>query len=90
MARDMVDEVWKGAYLPEGFQLGARTAPGQVRFKNVPAFMTKSLGDKITQKTIRDTDTTNISELSGVAKPVIQKLLGKAKNPMSSIVEGHK
>jgi len=90
LARDMVDEVWKGAYLPKGFTVGAKTAPGQVRFeKGVPAFMTKSLADKITQKTIGDRAfQTNVSELSGVAKPVIQKLLGKAKNPMSSIVEG--
>ena len=90
LARDMVDEVWKGAYLPKGFTVGAKTAPGQVRFeKGVPAFMTKSLANKITQKTIGDRAfQTNVSELSGVAKPVIQKLLGKAKNPMSSIVEG--
>ena len=63
LARDMVDDVWKGASMPKGFTLGERTAPGQVRFQNVPAFMTKSLGDKITQKTIRDTDTVNIEEL---------------------------
>ena len=47
----MVDDVWKGASMPKGFTLGERTAPGQVRFQNVPSFMTKSLGDKITQKT---------------------------------------
>ena len=90
LARDMVDEVWKGARLPKGFTVGAKTAPGQVRFdKGVPAFMTKSLADKITQKTIADRAfQTNVSELSGIAKPVIQKLLGKATNPMSSIVEG--
>ena len=88
LAKDMVDDVWKGASMPKGFTLGKTTAPGQVRFQNVPAFMTKSLADKIDQKTIADRATTNIEELSGVAKPVIQKLLGKAKNPMSSIVEG--
>ena len=90
LARDMVDEVWKGAKLPKGFTIGEKTAPGQVRFeKGVPAFMTKSLANKITQKTIADRAfQTNVSELSGVAKPVIQKLLGKANNPMSSIVEG--
>ena len=32
LARDMVDEVWKGARLPKGFTVGARTAPGQIRF----------------------------------------------------------
>ena len=43
--------------LPKGFKLGTKTAPGQVRFeKGVPAFMTKSLADKITQKTIGDRD----------------------------------
>ena len=90
LAKDMVDEVWKGARLPKGFTIGKTTAPGQVRFeKGVPAFMTKSLANKITQDTIADRAfQTNVGELSGVAKPVIQKLLGKAKNPMSSIVEG--
>ena len=94
LAKDMVDEVWKGASLPKGFTLGATTAPGQVRFeKGVPAFMTKSLGDTLTQKALLDPKynrmyNTNVSELSGIAKPVIQKLLGKAQNPMSSIVEG--
>jgi len=87
LARDMVDSVWKGAEMPKGFRLGVG-APGQVRLGNVPAFMTKSLADKITQKTISDPATANLEELSGVAKPVIQKLLGKAQNPMSSIVEG--
>ena len=86
----MVDEVWKGARLTKRIYSWSKTAPGQVRFeKGVPAFMTKSLADKITQKTIADRAfQTNVSELSGVAKPVIQKLLGKANNPMSSIVEG--
>jgi len=90
LARDMVDEVWKGARLPKGFTVGARTAPGQIRFdKGVPAFLTKSLADKIDQKKIADRAfQTNLEEISGVAKPVIQKLLGKATNPMSSIVEG--
>jgi len=55
LARDMVDEVWKGARLPKGFTVGARTAPGQIRFdKGVPAFLTKSLADKIDQKKIAD------------------------------------
>ena len=88
MARDMVDEVWRGASLPKGVSIGPRTATGQVRLGNVPEFLTKSLEDKISQDTINKFASTNMSELSGVAKPVIKKLLGKAKNPMSSIVEG--
>ncbi len=48
-----------------------------------------NIANKITQDTIADRAfQTNVGELSGVAKPVIQKLLGKAQNPMSSIVEG--
>ena len=31
----MVDEVWKGAYLPKGLTIGKGTAPGQVRFKKL-------------------------------------------------------
>ena len=97
VARDMVDEVWRGAELPKGFTIGERTAPGQVRFKNMPSFLTKSLENKVTQKNI-STDFVggrkvgspdiNMEELTGAAKPVIQRLLGKARNPMSSIVEG--
>ena len=31
---------------------------------------------------------TNVSELSGVSQEAVKKLLGKAKNPMSTIVDG--
>ena len=97
VALDMVDEVWRGAELPKGFMIGERTAPGQIRFKNMPAFLTKSLRDKITQKDISTSfvggrkvgsPDINMEELTGAAKEAVQKLLGKAKNPMSSIVEG--
>jgi hypothetical protein len=29
-----------------------------------------------------------MSDLTGYARPIVEKLLGKAKNPMSSILEG--
>ena len=97
VAREMVEEVWRGAELPKGFTLGERTAPGQIRFKNMPAFLTKSLRDKISQKDISTSfvggrkvgsPDINMEELTGAAKQAIQKLLGKAKNPMASMVEG--
>ena len=97
VAREMVEEVWRGAELPKGFTLGERTAPGQIRFKNMPAFLTKSLRDKISQKDISTSfvggrkvgsPDINMEELTGAAKSAIQKLLGKAKNPMASMVEG--
>jgi len=87
LAEEMVGEVWRGASLPTGFKLGEK-ATAQVRFASVPDFMQKSLVDKITQKTARGMSSTNMAEITGVARPIIQKLLGKAKNPMSSILEG--
>ena len=63
----------------------------------MPAFLTKSLRDKISQKDISTSfvggrkvgsPDINMEELTGAAKSAIQKLLGKAKNPMASMVEG--
>ncbi len=94
LAKDMVDEVWKGAYLPGGITIGKTTAPGQVRFAGaVPAFMKDSLAATLDNKSMLDPKynrlyKTNISELSGVSQDAIKKLLGKAKNPMSTIVDG--
>jgi hypothetical protein len=94
LAKDMVDEVWKGAYLPGGLTIGKTTAPGQVRFAGaVPAFMKDSLAATLDNKSILDPKynrlyNTNISELSGVSQDAIKKLLGKARNPMSTIVDG--
>ena len=87
LAEEMVGEVWRGSTLTPGFKLGVRE-PAQVRFKSLPDFMQQSLADKITDKTLRGMSATNLSEVTGVAKPIIQKLLGKAQNPMSTILEG--
>jgi len=85
LAEQMVHEVWKGASLPKGFLLGR--AQGQVRFKDIPDWMVESVADKV--KNVREmSGGYNLEDLTGVAKPIIQKLLGKAKNPMSTIVEG--
>ena len=55
LAKDMVDEVWKGAYLPGGITIGKTTAPGQVRFAGaVPAFMKDSLAATLDNKSILD------------------------------------
>ncbi len=94
IAKDMVDEIWKGAYLPGGITIGKTTAPGQVRFAGaVPAFMKDSLASTLDNKSILDPKyhrlyNTNVSELSGVPQAPIKKLLGKAQNPMSTIVDG--
>ena len=94
LAADLVDDVWKGAYLPKGFTLGKTTAPGQVRFeKGVPSFMKDSIAKTLTNETLLDPKynrlyKTNISELSGVSRDAINRLLGKSTNPMATIVEG--
>jgi len=91
LAEQMVREVWEGAELGKGFKLGDTAFPGQVRFGErggLPDFMHKSLADKVTQKNVRGMSFANMEEVSGVARPIIQKLLGKAKNPMSTILEG--
>ena len=94
LAEDLVNDVWKGAYLPKGFTLGKTTAPGQVRFeKGVPSFMKDSLAETLTDKKLLDPKynrlyKTNISELSGASRDAINKLLGKSTNPMATIVEG--
>ena len=94
LAEDLVNDVWKGAYLPKGFTLGKTTAPGQVRFeKGVPSFMKDSLAETLTDKKLLDPKynrlyKTNISELSGASRDAINRLLGKSTNPMATIVEG--
>ena len=94
LAEDLVNDVWKGAYLPKGFTLGKTTAPGQVRFeKGVPSFMKDSLAETLTDKKLLDPKynrlyKTNVSELSGVSQEAIKRLLGKSTNPMATIVEG--
>ena len=91
LAHQMVREVWEGAELGKGFKLADYAFPGQVRWGQkggLPEFMHKSLANKVTQKNLYRTSSTNMEEVTAVAKPIIQKLLGKAKNPMSTILEG--
>jgi len=89
LADQFVYEVWSGASLPKGFLLG-KGAPGQVRFKTIPDFMVKSVEDTVNQGNLYKSKSSgyNMDDLTGFAKPIIQKLLGKSKNPMASILEG--
>jgi hypothetical protein len=91
-AEDLVDQTWRGAYLTKGFVMSGQNASealGQVRFKSVPKFLIDSVANEIMDKSkLSRTQTSNLSKISGVAQPVIKKLLGKTKNPMTSLVEG--
>ena len=82
-AKLITEEIVKTAELPKGFKLNDST--GIVR-ANFPDFVLKSVADQVTDATRMDNAL--MSELTGVARPIIDKLLGKSKNVMSTIVEG--
>ena len=94
VAKSMVNEVWTNAKLPRGIMMNPRTKSGEVRFGSMPAFFVKSEADDITKTMAKDKSFVktiggkNMTDLTGVGKEVMRKLLGKTENPMSTIVEG--
>ena len=82
-AKLITEEIVKTAELPKGFKLNDSTSLVRANF---PDFVLKSVADQVTDATRMDNAL--ISEVSGVARPIINKLLGKSKNIMSTIVEG--
>ena len=94
VAKSMVNEVWANAKLPRGIMMNPRTKSGEVRFGSMPAFFVKSEADDITKTMAKDKSFVktiggkNMTDLTGVGKEVMRKLLGKTENPMSTIVEG--
>jgi len=91
VATRMADEIWDSTSLAKGVLLGqgTRTA-GQVFIKNVPDFYVKSVADTLanTKKQIVGQSNVLMKDLTPRGKEVLQKLLGKAENPMSTLVEG--
>jgi hypothetical protein len=94
VAKSMVNEVWTNAKLPRGIMMNPRTKSGEVRFGSMPAFFVKSEADDITKTMAKDKSFVktiggkNMTDLTGVGRDVMRKLLGKTENPMSTIVEG--
>ena len=88
LAMEMVNEIWRKAELPKGIMLEKGEALASVRFRTMPNFIRKSVADEVTDISKRDPKSANLSQVTGVAKPVILKLLGKSENPMASIMEG--
>jgi len=88
-ASKITDELWQGASLPKGILLSGRKQ-GDVYLKDVPDFFRNSVASNltITDKNFIKRDSANLSELTGVAQNIVKKLLGKAENPMSTLVEG--
>ena len=91
VAKNMVNEVWANAKLPRGVMMNEGTKSGVVRLGSVPNFFLKSEADNLLSRKgdfIKTSGGKNLSDLTGVGEQVIKKLLGKAENPMSTIVEG--
>ena len=91
VAKNMVNEVWANSKLPRGVMLNEGTKSGVVRLGSVPNFFLKSEADNLLSRKgdfIKTSGGKNLSDLTGVGEQVIKKLLGKAENPMSTIVEG--
>jgi hypothetical protein len=91
VAKNMVNEVWANAKLPRGVMMNENTKSGVVRLGSVPNFFLKSEADNLLSKKgdfVKTSGGKNLSDLTGVGEGIIRKLLGKAENPMSTIVEG--
>ena len=76
LGMEMVNEIWRKAELPKGIMLEKGEALASVRFRTMPDFIRKSVADKVTDFSKRDAKSANLSQVTGVAKPVILKLLG--------------
>ena len=90
-AMTMADEIWDGTELAKGVLLGQGTrAAGQVFLKSVPDFYVKSIADTLanTKKQIVGQSNKLLKDLTPEGQKVIKNLLGKTKNPMSTLVEG--
>jgi hypothetical protein len=77
-AERIVEDIWLTAKLPNGFKLKS-----ELKFTG-PNFLKKSF----LEKTMGESTDINFSELTGVSKNVINKLLGKNENALSTILEG--
>jgi len=82
-AKVIAEEIVSTAELPKGFKLNEKT--GIIR-ANFPDFVLKSVADDVVDP--KKMDNALLSEVTGVARPIIDKLLGKSKSAMSTIVEG--
>ena len=82
-AKVIAEEIVSTAELPKGFKLNEKT--GIIR-ANFPDFVLKSVANDVVDP--KKMDNALLSEVTGVARPIIDKLLGKSKSAMSTIVEG--
>ena len=85
----LVKDTWESATIEKGLKFESKAGPAGVKLQ-LPQFLTDSLGHKLINpgETGIKTTTTNLSDITGVAVPIIKKLLGKNQNPMSTLVDG--
>ena len=84
-----VRETWEGADLQKGFIRAGNIAPGTVTLRNVPEFIQNSFKSQLVRdKSFIKRADTNLAEVTGVAKPIIQRALGKSNSPINTLVEG--
>jgi len=88
-AGKIADEIWQGSSLPKGILLSGGKQ-GDVVIKDAPDFFRNSIANnlQINNVNVRRVDTARLSELSGEGQRIVKNLLGKAENPMSTLVEG--
>jgi hypothetical protein len=77
-AENIVENIWKTSKLPQGFKLKS-----ELSFTG-PDFLKSSFLDK----TMRQTGKIKFSELTGTTQKVIDKLLGRNENVLSTILQG--
>ena len=77
-AEEIVQNIWRTAKLPQGFKLKS-----ELKFTG-PNFLKKSFLDE----TIGKKGEINISDLTGTSEKVVNKLLGKNENALSTILQG--
>jgi hypothetical protein len=84
----LVKDTWENATLGQGFVLGSKIPQGAIKLKHFPNFLTNSVKYDLTDPTFAARTNTNLSEVTGVAIPIIKKLLGKTESPINTLVEG--
>ena len=83
-----VQDTWQNATMRKGLTFESKAGPAALTLP-LPRFLSNSMMSELgSDPTIIKSTTTNLSDVTGVAVPVIKKLLGKSENPMSTLVDG--
>ena len=89
----LVRETWESSTQDRGFITASAVRPGTVKFGSLPKFFSKhlladDLGVAADKSYMWKLVTTNLDEVTGMDRKIIERLLGKTKNPMDTLVDG--